>query len=119
MEELFDMLLPICLECGVNIFDFWELTYGEIILVVNNYKQKEKARIQETAYFNYALANLIGISVARLIDKNAVYPSIHEVFPNIFVDAAVKPQQQDWRIAKDRMMKFTTAHNKKRGEEEP
>lgn len=115
MEDLFEQLLPSALECGISLFDFWDLTFGEISLYISIHNKKEKLRIQEQAAFNYSLANLIGISVTRLMDKNSKYPSIEEAYPNLFDSLEVQPKQQDWRIAKERLMKYAEAHNNKRG----
>lgn len=108
-------MLPLAIECGISHWDFWELSFGEISLLISVHNKKEKQRIQEQATFNYSLANLIYISVARLMDKNAKYPPIEEAYPNLFDSVEVQPKQQDWRIAKERLMKYAEAHNKKRG----
>lgn len=74
----------------------------------------ELMKMKENALNTYVLADLIGASVARLMDKNAKYPTIDKVFPSLFEPQ--EPKQQDWRNAKDWLMKYADAHNKKRGE---
>ena len=115
MEGMFKQLLPIAIECGISHWEFWDLTFGEISLLIKVRNKREKQRLQEAAAFNYSLAHLIGLSVARLMDKNAKYPPIHEAFPNLFDDVDLTPKKQDWRIAKERLMRYAEAHNKKRG----
>lgn len=63
---------------------------------------------------NYSLAILIGNSVASILDKKNKFPKIHEAFPELFEE--MQPQQQDWRLAKERMLDFANHHNQKRGE---
>jgi hypothetical protein len=114
MRQLFEDLLPTALRCGITVLEFWEYTIGELILIIGQFGIREKERLQERAGFNYSLANLIGLSVARLMDKEAKYPPIHEVYPTLFDGVIqVAPAEEDWRIAKDRLMRYANAHNKK------
>lgn len=118
MERLFNGLLPAALQCGITVSDFWEMTYGEIVITIKAKNEVEKNRIREAATLNHHLANLIGLSVARLMDKNAKYPSLQEAFPGMFDDIVQEqqaPKQQDWRVAKERLMQYAEAHNRKRG----
>lgn len=115
MKELFEGMLPIALQCGIGIFDFWDMTYGEITMTIKAFNDKEINRLKEKAIMDYQLANIIGLSVARLMDKNAKYPEIEKVYPSLFDVPKDKPVQVDWRIAKERLMKYTDAHNRKRG----
>ena len=119
MEELFKGMLPIALQSGLSVFDFWSMTYGELSDTIDAYNNNETNRVKESASLNYNLANLIGFSVARLMDKKAKYPTLQDAYPGLFDDLKVEdkqPVQQDWENAKPRMMKYTEAHNKKRGD---
>ena len=108
-------MLPIALQVGISAYDYWSMTYGEIIDSIKAFKENERLRVREVAGFNYQLANLIGLSVARIMDKDAKYPSLKESFPNIFDDLIEndEPIQQDWQIAKARLMEYAEANNKK------
>jgi len=123
MEELFDNLKYQALECGVNVFTFWNMTYGEIVDVIKTSNKMKLAKLKEKANLDHALAELIGLSVSRLLDKNAKYPTLFEAYPELFKEESEKkkleePIQQDWEIAKARLMAYATNHNKKRGEED-
>lgn len=85
-------------------------------MVMDAFNKAEMRRMKEEAINTYQLADLIGISVSRLMNEKATYPAIHEVYPNLFDAPEPKEQQQDWRIMKERLMGFANAHNKKRGE---
>lgn len=115
MEELFKGMLPIALQSGLSVFDFWSMTYGELSDTIDAYNNNEKNRVKEAASLNYHLANLIGVSVGRLMDKKAEYPTLQGAYPGLFDDLKVEPVQQDWEVAKARLMKYTDAHNRKRG----
>lgn len=112
-----DKLQEIALYCGISINDFWDLTIAEIKLIVKVENQKTENRTKEEARKIYSLASLIGVAFASnnpLCNGKVKYPKIYEVFPSLF--EAEKPQQQDWRIAKERLLNFANAHNAKRGE---
>ena len=115
MEELFKGMLPIALQSGLSVFDFWSMTYGELSDTIAAYNNNEKNRVREAASLNYHLANLIGISVARLMDKKAEYPTLQVAYPGLFDDLEVEDKQQNWEVAKARLMKYAEVHNKKRG----
>lgn len=108
-------MLPAALQSGIRILEYWELTFGEIVSTISAYREGENMRIRETATFNYSLANLIGLSVARLMDEKAEYPSLKKAYPTLFDDIIEddRPVQQDWEIAKARLMQYAEANNKK------
>ena len=51
--------------------------------------------------------------MARLINDEAEYPSLKEAYPGIFSDIVEEPVQQDWRLAKARLLQYAEANNKK------
>jgi len=109
-------MLPTSLESGISIMDYWNMTYGEIVLTIENYRAKELERKREVAGFNYNLANLIGLSVARIMDNKAEYPPLCNAFPGLFDEVVeeVKPVQQDWKLSKARFLQYAEANNKKK-----
>jgi len=109
-------LLPIALQTGIGAYEYWRMTYSEIIMTIDAYKENERLRVREVAGFNYQLANLIGMSVARIMSEKAEYPSLKAAFPNIFEDLEdAQPVVQDWQVAKARLLQYAEANNKKRG----
>ena len=107
-------MLPFALQVGIDVREYWSMTYGEIADTISAYKDNEKLRIREVASFQYSLANLIGLSVARLMNSDAEYPSLKEAYPTIFADMEdAVPVQQDWQVAKARLLQYAEANNKK------
>lgn len=110
-------MLPIALQVGINVIGYWYMTYGEIVDTIEAYNENERNRTREVASFNYSLANLIGLSVARLMDDKAKFPSLQEAFPEMFDDIKYEEKQltqQDPDIMKARFMEFAESHNKKK-----
>ena len=48
-------------------------------------------RIKQKAQFDYVLANLIGISSARMMSSDVNYPPIEDAYPDLFE----KPKQDE------------------------
>ena len=84
---------------------------------IESFNRREKARVQEVASMTYQSANLIGLSVARLMNEKATFPTLQEAFPSLFDELVVDttPKQQDWMLMKDRLTQYTAAHNNKIG----
>lgn len=113
MIQLFEDILPFALQSGISISEYWYLTYGEIKATIEAHQANTKLRIREQASLHHSLANLIGISVARLMNDKAEYPSLKEAYPGIFSDLVDEKEPQDWRIAKARLLQYAEANNKK------
>lgn len=107
-------MLPNAIMCGIKMSDFWDYTYGELIIIIQAMNDKEMLRMRQEALNTYILADLIGASVARLMDKNSKFPAIHDVYPSLFEKP--QPKQQDWQLTKARLLEYANAHNKKRSE---
>lgn len=115
MGELFQSLKEECLLIGISHFDFWELTYGEIVELLQANNKKEKKRLQEKAVFDYNLSQLIGQNVQAMLSKDAKLPKLHEIYPSLFDEPEEKENPQpDWQQAKQWLLKYSKAHNQKR-----
>jgi ferritin len=86
------------------------------IAEVTRYEEGAIWRLKQKAQFDYALANLIGISSARMMSNDVKFPAIEDVYSNLFE----KPSQQELEVAKEdeavtksvnRFMEFAMRHN--------
>ena len=72
-------------------------------------------RLKSKAQFDYILADLIGISADRMVSKDVEYPTIEDVYPNLFNDEDEKEEHDDdAEIATNninRFLQFAMAHN--------
>ena len=89
------------------------MTFAEILRRMESYKRKMDMRMKEQAQFNYILADLIGISVARVLDKDVKYPSIEKVYPALFPVDEAKKEQELTDLSVARFMQYANAHNEK------
>lgn len=90
------------------------MTVGEI----ERYSEGAVWRMKSEAQFNYILADLIGISVARLMSKEVKYPDIKEVYPSLFNnDIKVEDEVEDRTEASvNNFMEFALKLNAKKRE---
>ena len=59
---------------------------------IERYCEGATWRLKQQAQFDYSLADLIGVSVGRLLSKEVEYPTIQEVYPHLFEDEIPKEE---------------------------
>lgn len=75
-----DLLQP-AINLGLEEEKFWTMTIAE----VDRFIKGARWRLQQKAQFDYCLANLIGISSARMLAPNEVkLPELEDVYSNLF-----------------------------------
>lgn len=114
MEYIAQQLLQPAINMGLSEFDFWNMTKAEI----ERYIEGAIWRMRSQAQFDYCLADLIGISVARVMSNDVNYPPIEQVYPSLFDDVIKeqkKRQEEEARIqdSTNRFMEFALKHNAK------
>lgn len=77
------------IDLGLSEFDFWEMTVAEI----ERFSKGAIWRLKRQAQFDYSLADLIGVSVGRILSKDIEYPDIYEVYPELF-DKEISEQRK-------------------------
>ena len=74
-------------------------------------------RMKQQAQFDYSLADLICISVGRLLENNVKYPTIYEVYPHLFEEEKATPEEQQSEVATtnsiNNFLAFAMQHNAK------
>lgn len=104
-------MFPFAVEAGVDAREFWLYTLPELNATIAGYRK----RLATKAALDYKLADLIGASVSRLLDKNGKMPLASEAYPGLIEPE--RPKQQDWQAVKARLLQYAAAHNaKQRGE---
>lgn len=108
------------LDWGVSEADFWSMTLAELERLFESKRRMKKQKAQEQAYFDYQLADLIGISVGRIYNKSTKMPSIEEAYPNIFDAKKMQEEKQKKQdaLSAARFKQFAEAFNKKFGKED-
>ena len=84
---------------------------------IDRFMKGAEYRIKLDAQFDYMLANLIGVSVARIISKDATYPPIEKVYPTLFEAPSqeeVQREEEEKLVTNstNRFLEFAMKHNK-------
>lgn len=100
---------------GITEHEFWSMTLAELGRSIESKKRVMKDRAKEKASYDYILANLIGISVSRIYDKNAKLPEITTVYPTLFDSAELQEQKQKKQdeLSAARFKQFANSFNKR------
>lgn len=87
---------------------------------ITRYTEGATWRLKTQAQFDYILANLIGVSVARVVSGEAEFPSIEKVYPTLFTKEEVAEEEQKVKEeeamitnSKNRFLEFALKHNAK------
>lgn len=111
MTEVFETLYPACRRCGIGVFEFWDYTYGELIEILEIYKETRDNEVKERISNNYQLAYLTAIFTNRANNgKNP--PTLFELYPELFEDEQQEQEDNSWMIYKELMLDYTIEHNK-------
>lgn len=74
------------IECEMDEDKFWNSTYGEVIRYIEAYSNKIKNDIKMSLRASHFTADLVGISVARLLDSEVKFPDITEMYPELYAE---------------------------------
>jgi hypothetical protein len=104
---------------GLDEERFWEMTVAEI----QRYVDGAIWRMRSKAQFDYSLANLIGISVARIMSNDVTYPPIEDVYPDLFeeeIKAKRQAAEEELKVQSsvNNFLAFAMKHNSKHKESE-
>ena len=117
-SNVVDDWLENALDSGIKEKDFWEMTIDELARAISSFNRVEKLKLQERAAMDYKLAELIGVSNARLHSSSVRMPIIEEAYPTLF-DAKEIEEQRRKTIEEQsaiRFKQFAAQYSKRRGE---
>ena len=107
-------LLEQCMSIGMREEEFYKSTLAQVTRYVEAYNKQQQSELQEKAYFDYQLANLIGMSVSRLLSKDAKYPEFKKAYPFIGNDAQERVDEQwEMEVQRIKLREWAEQMNKK------
>lgn len=93
------------------------MTISELERVVLSWQRVQKVKGQEQAAYDYILASLIGINVARFFSNDVEIPALAEVYSHLFEDKAEEIQEtkQDTKteLSALRFRQFAQSYNER------
>lgn len=103
---------------GLDEEKFWNMTVAEI----TRFQEGAVWRLKQQAQFDYALANLIGVSSARMMSSDVTMPPIEEAYPYLFTktkeeEEMEKQQEIATQNSVNRFMEFALKHNSRKRRE--
>ena len=107
-------LLVQCMSIGLKESLFYDFTLSEVTRYIESYNKQKQQEMEEKAYFDYQLANLIGMSVARLLSKDAKYPTFEKAYPFINKDAKTEVDEEwEMEVQHNKIREWAEQMNKK------
>ena len=91
------------------------MTIAELDRALESKKRVIQEEQKHQAVFTYILADLIGYSVGRIHNKDNKFPSIEEVFPQLFdgQEKAEELEQKKIERFAAQLKQFSNSHNNK------
>lgn len=91
------------------------MTIAELERAIQSKKRCQKQQAQEKASFDYALADLIGRSIARIYNSSNRMPEISAVYPTLFDSKEIEERkaEQKAKLSAARFKQFAESYNKK------
>ena len=106
-------LLQPAINLGLSEFDYWDMTIAEI----QRWIEGATWRLKNRATFDYRLADLIGVSTARMLSNEVELPLIEKVYPELFESEGNEEEKEPivkddtMTISQNRFLAFAQAHN--------
>lgn len=90
------------------------MTLGELERYFKSRKRVLEAEERKKASYDYILADLIGISMARVYNSKNKFPTIDKAYPSIFTAEEIKKVQlkQNQQKFLDGLKQFARSRNK-------
>lgn len=110
--QLFETLYTAAIKCGISVFDYWNYTYGEIVDLINAYRENQEEKQKQQLETNYQIALLTSIFTNRA-NNGKQPPAIYEVYPDAFGDLKEQEQDNSWIFLKEQMIDYAEKHNQK------
>lgn len=117
MMELLEQAMSI----GMTERDFYNSTLNQVTRYVKAYNSQQQNELEQKAFMDYQLANLIGLSVSRLLSKNAKYPKFEDAYPFIHLsngnqdvgDDGMTPEERQAELNRIKLIEWAEQMNKK------
>ena len=118
-EEYIEELLKVAIQAGISYSDFWEMTVGEISLIVDAYNKKQVEDYKIQLSLDYQLAANISHFMGRVLNGKQI-PSLQETYPSLFSDENEVEQKEDKSLAfalqKEQFLDYIYECKKMRGD---
>ncbi len=95
-------------------WDYWDLTYGEIVEVVECVVENETREFKQQATLVHTQGQLNMVAIGMALGGEGTYPELSEVFPSLFGGNTVEAKEEDWQRMLRGFSMLADAHNARR-----
>lgn len=100
---------------GISIETFWDLSYGEVIDLIESRSRVNRQEIKDKIARDFELAGLIGIHVYKMMDKDVKIPNTWDWYPGLFEEEKkqyeASQNKTGMELYKAKMVDFALSHN--------
>lgn len=93
--KILDDYLQACMILGLTEAEFNAMSLSEVKRFLDVHEQRRLRELKEEAMIQYIACDLIGASVARLLTKEAKYPTFTDAFANLFTKEELEQIEQE------------------------
>lgn len=104
---MIEELLKVALKCNISFFDFWNMTVGEVNMVINCYVDKLNDEMIQKNHLTYNLAYLTARFVNSSLSGHHI-PTYEEVF-----EPDKKGEDNSWIYYKEKLIDYQEEWNKR------
>lgn len=95
-------LKPVALEIGLSAFDFWNMTFGEILDQLSSHNSKREKELKERAFMDYKLSECIGIQVACVLSDRNKPKTFIDVYEFLYSEEEIKEHKESMQLEKEK-----------------
>lgn len=115
-EEYIEELLKVAIQAGISYSDFWEMTVGEVTLIVEAYNKKQEEEYKIQLSLDYQLAANISYFVGRVLNGKQI-PSLQKTYPSLFNEVEQKEDKSlAFALQKEQFLDYVYECKKMRGD---
>lgn len=116
-EEYIEELLKVAIQAGISYSDFWEMTVGEVTLIVETYNKKQEEEYKIQLSLDYQLASNIAYFVGLALNGKQI-PSLQKTYPSLFNEEVKQKEDKSLAFAlqKEQFLDYVYEYKKMRGD---
>lgn len=117
MAELFDYIKDSALLSGINIREYYEYSYAEILDSINAYNKQNEYILKQNTMNGYNTARMTANFVGCILSGEDI-PSIEDIYPSLFTEDIIQEHKvpengmtNDLILLKEQFLDFAQKRN--------
>lgn len=99
------MALTFVAQAGITYSEFFDMTWGEIVPIVQVYMKKQEDDIKSKIALNYSLADMMSYFVCLRLDGKKI-PNLHDSYPDLFEEKRQKPKEISYIVWREQFHEY-------------